>query len=124
MMTNWSHVAVRAAAAASPGSRQSPERASAGIRAAAPHEQFSRAISSMHGASPRAGSNMRGRFDDNRSRKQISAYLAYRSRASDERNERALARWNTNLRQQWEIEHLRPSPRARGLAPRQASASP
>jgi hypothetical protein len=51
----------------------------------------------------------RGRFDDIRSRKQITVYLAYRSSASDERNRLALARWNDYLRQQWEIEHLNPS---------------
>jgi hypothetical protein len=34
----------------------------------------------------------------------------HRSRAGDERNERSLSRWNDNLRQQWEIEHLNPGP--------------
>jgi hypothetical protein len=60
-------------------------------------------------ASPPDHWRLPGRFDDHRSRKQITVYLAYRLRASDERNRRALAHWNDNLRQQWEIEHLNSS---------------
>ena len=45
-------------------------------------------------------------FHDKRSRQQIAMYVAHRLLASDERNLRALARWNDNVRQQWELEHL------------------
>jgi hypothetical protein len=41
---------------------------------------------------------IRGRFTDDRSRRQIAAYLARRALASDERNERALERWHRHLR--------------------------
>lgn len=46
------------------------------------------------------------RFSDPRSLRQIAIYVAYRSRGGDERNERALARWNRYLREQWELDHL------------------
>jgi len=106
MIRNWNLVAVSAAAAASPGSRKILERPSPGTRATAQLGRLSRTISSVHGEAHSRHADMRGRFDDERSRKQITAYLAYRSRASDERNGQALARWNDNLRQQWELEHL------------------
>jgi hypothetical protein len=105
MVRNWSLVAVSAAAAASPGRNE--ERDVAGTWASAPRARFS--LANCESSSGHAYA--RGRFHDERSQKQITAYLAHRSRASDERNERALARWNDNVRQQWEIDHLSPSRR-------------
>jgi hypothetical protein len=46
------------------------------------------------------------RFCDARSMRQIALYVAHRRRACDERNERALARWNRYLKDQWELDHL------------------
>lgn len=74
-------------------------------------------------ASPPDFAGARGRFDDIRSRKQITVFLAYRSRASDERNQRALAHWNDNLRQEWEIEHLNPGRPHTSPAPATAGAN-
>lgn len=101
-MSNWNLVAV-SAAAASAGMRNS-----AGTPTPAPRWIFSRARSPAAGASASGRALTPARFDDARSRKQITVYLSYRSRASDERNEQALAHWNANLRQQWEIDHLEP----------------
>jgi hypothetical protein len=61
------------------------------------------------------------RFSDRRSLRQIAIYVAYRMRGCDERNERALARWNRYLREQWELDHLgapADAPRARTGEPR------
>jgi hypothetical protein len=57
-------------------------------------------------ANARAARDVSRRFYDQRSRRQIAVYFAHRSLASDEHNRRALGRWNDNLRQQWELEHL------------------
>jgi hypothetical protein len=105
-MNNWSFVAVSAAAASS-GSRHRLERTHAGTSMSAPRWIFSRAGASANAATRSSPAGTPERFDDHRSRKQITVYLAYRSRACDERNQRALARWNDYLRQQWEIEHLK-----------------
>jgi hypothetical protein len=74
-------------------------------------------------AAEAAGAARRGRFDDEHSREQVAAYLTRRSLASDERNERALARWNDHLRIQWEIEHLGASTRVVAV-PRSGSRRP
>jgi hypothetical protein len=65
-------------------------------------------------ANARVANDVSRRFYDKRSRRQIAVYFAHRSLASDERNRHALGRWNENLRQNWELEHLDAARSAQG----------
>jgi hypothetical protein len=46
------------------------------------------------------------RFNDERSRAQIAAYLAHRMPACEERNEAARKRWGDHQRDAWQLHHL------------------
>jgi hypothetical protein len=54
----------------------------------------------------RTAAERRGRFNDERSRAQIAAYLAHRMPACEERNEAARKRWGAHQRDAWQLHHL------------------